>query len=300
VPDYIAPDQDGFYSIGYKQAKWMLERNVSNRPLTWGVVNRYRELMNSGDWTDYSTPLIFDREVTLLNGGHRLTAVALDANREDVGDQGTHFRVRIEWDAPHDVMRSVDTGRKREPYLWLTDQNIGGGHARDVYSMARTAWGWEGRHFYRASFETASPDTVYRWIERNPNIVLSWEMAAPLARRPLKIPISVGGAFSYATNSVASTCCWEFLDGLSKGDKNHHGSQDPRWKLREWTISRQMEARGTESVRPPERLAYMIKAWNAWLLDKPVSRLIYNPRAGERFPSMLGKNERGEIIEDAW
>jgi hypothetical protein len=299
VPEWIKPDRDGLYRVNYKLANWLLERNIGNRAIRWADVEKYRGDMLAGKWEDRVDPIYVDTEVMMLSGQHRALAVAnRSRDMADQGDLGISFRVRIEWDMPREAARVLDTGIKRNLADYLKLREEGDGHPSEFAQVIKNCWAWQGRHFLMTGFKVASNDTLLMWLDQNSGVRIHWQEAWPLTKGTAKIPIGVGGAFAYAAWCVAPMHQWEFIEGIARGDKNHHGVQDPRWRLREWTINLQIQRRDKERARPQERLFMLVKAWNYWLEDRPLPKLVH--RQGERFPDMLGMDEQGNLIDHAW
>ena len=69
--------------VSAKDAEWALEKVEGNRRLANRVVNRYRAIMEDGNWQDdHPDPIIFDEKGRLMNGQHRLWALAQAGGRQ--------------------------------------------------------------------------------------------------------------------------------------------------------------------------------------------------------------------------
>jgi hypothetical protein len=72
----ISLKQSAFEVITPAEAKELLEENRVNRKLRPGVVEAYRRDMEEGRWGDTGEPIQISRTGGLMNGQHRMTALA--------------------------------------------------------------------------------------------------------------------------------------------------------------------------------------------------------------------------------
>lgn len=86
------------------EAKAMLKKNVSNRPLREATVREYATHLQNGTFRYTPDAIGFDTEGNLCNGQHRLTAVAQSG-------KGAFFLVVS--DLERDAFSTFDVGRKR-------------------------------------------------------------------------------------------------------------------------------------------------------------------------------------------
>ncbi len=92
--------------VSAKDAEWALEKVEGNRRLANRVVNRYRAIMEDGNWQDdHPDPIIFDERGRLMNGQHRLSALAQAGDRQ--------YLMTVRTMEPHESIMSIDTGHKR-------------------------------------------------------------------------------------------------------------------------------------------------------------------------------------------
>jgi len=93
-----------FIAVTPEIAQRWLQRNKVNRRLDQNAVNRYASMMRNGEWTLDSNAIVFDTRANLIQGQHRLNAVAVS------GETVTFNVVR---NAPSESMRYMDRGRTR-------------------------------------------------------------------------------------------------------------------------------------------------------------------------------------------
>ena len=87
-------------------AKTWLEHNPSNRPIKMACVEAYMRDMIAGKWLLTHQGIAFDKDGNLLDGQHRLTAIALC---------GLPVMMNVTTDMPREYMIAVDNGTVRSP-----------------------------------------------------------------------------------------------------------------------------------------------------------------------------------------
>lgn len=112
--------------VNKTQAKEWLETNEVNRPLRQRVVAAYRRDMEDGHWSFTAEPIQISRTGRLLNGQHRLSALASAKNV-----RGIDFLVATGLD--DEVQSMMDQGMARR----LTDAlSLTHGHVKNVTLVA--------------------------------------------------------------------------------------------------------------------------------------------------------------------
>lgn len=125
-------------------ARDWLQRNAHNRNLSERTVGVYARDMIAGRWALTSEPIAFDPDGNLLNGQHRLSAVAL-AN--------VSVPMSVVFDAPRDQFAVIDQGLRRSTGQVLAMEGVS--YATHVAAAARmilryermpgNVWGGGGR-----------------------------------------------------------------------------------------------------------------------------------------------------------
>lgn len=94
--------------VDARDAEWALAKSAGNRPVSRRTVSRYREIMEDGNWQDdHPDPIIFDQHARLMNGQHRMRALA------ELGDK--QFLMAVRTMEPMESIMAIDTGYKRKP-----------------------------------------------------------------------------------------------------------------------------------------------------------------------------------------
>lgn len=93
--------------VGPEKAKILLERNhPNNRNLSEATIESYAVDMAAGNWRPIGDPLRLDRQGRLIDGQHRLFAIA---------KSGVTVRFRIIHNLDDEDIHIIDTGKARRP-----------------------------------------------------------------------------------------------------------------------------------------------------------------------------------------
>lgn len=87
--------------IGPDEAKMMLSRNRSNRPINWRKVEEYAEKMRAGLWRLHSQGIILDTDGNIITGQKRLWAIV---------KSGIAVYIRVSRGNPKECAELVDRG----------------------------------------------------------------------------------------------------------------------------------------------------------------------------------------------
>lgn len=121
-----------FLEVGPELAKEMLAKNTAgNRKISLSNVERYASDMITQDWIINGDTIKFSTEGELLDGQHRLTAIA---------ESGEAQVLLIVWGLDKSAMTTVDAGRKRT-YSNILDMRGVTNHAL-VAALAARVWHW--------------------------------------------------------------------------------------------------------------------------------------------------------------
>lgn len=248
--------------------KW-LDQNTHNRNLREKAVDAYARDMTNGDWAENGESIKFAKDGTLLDGQHRLWAIA---------QSGVTLKMLVVTGLEQHTQETMDDGRKRtlSDALHLRGEQ----NAVVLASLLRRGLMW-GHGVYRNT--GANPPTTTEcmaFLEKHPETRESAQAATGL-RRPAKLPSSVLALTHWLfTRTDAEDAAW-FFDRLGSGaglEKYH-----PVWTLRKRTAEI-----ADESGRVPEDvlLAFVIKTWNAYRDGVPLKILRFAPGGAnpEKFP----------------
>lgn len=258
-----------FVTITPSMAKSWLALNVANyRPLKQGWAQSLAEDIRHGLWLENGESIKFDLSGNLIDGQHRLHACVL-ANAP--------FRSLVVRGVSDDV--NIDTGLRRN----LSDllRRRGEKNYAVLSSALRWVHGYEGAGL-RFVLGTKKPPT-------------NQELLDVLGRHPLirDSVVSTVAAKTLVTHALASGLHYIFTLRSDKQiadlffEKLVQGTDltkvDPVYHLRERLV-RNLTAKA--KLPRSEIVALFVKAWNAWIHERPVNNLRWRavgPRA-EEFP----------------
>lgn len=237
---------------------------VANRNLSTATVQRYVELMQAGEWKLDASPVRFNTQGQLMDGQHRLWAV-IESTLEQ--------KFLVARNVPDDAFLVMDSGKRRNFGDVLSIEFRGMKNVTSVAAVTRVLYRHEntrqtvptltssrGREvsnepllaFYRANMEsilgvTAVADRVYN--------------------RFRALPLSHWGLLAWIFQSIDSDDAAYFFQRVIDGKNLSDGS--PILRLREFLMD-EINARGRSN---PERVAYVIKAWNLYRDGATIQRL---------------------------
>lgn len=248
-------------------------------------VQQYARLMREGQWRVTHQPIAIDSAGVLIDGQHRVSAVAASGLQDGV-------EMLIAYDADPETFDLIDTGRPRSPAQTLaiagyTNTNVVSAAAR--YYMVYL--------FMEGGTRVPSPEVrarftahdVLRFMESPAGErLLSQErdaarIAKNLGRYGITTWLSAVLALLYGTEPESQTR-EEFLEKLETGTMLEAGS--PILALRRWIQSETGYVRTRRDVAGYIGMANVIKAWNAYVQREPV--LVASFKMGhEPLPSIL-------------
>lgn len=252
-------------------AEWLDKYRGPNRRLAEQRVLQFQSDMESGRWHFDGAPLRLSEEGKLLDGQHRLTALATCE-----GDVEIPFLV-VRGLTP-DSQLVMDQGGARTAGQQLGLKGIP--HANSVSAAAKLLLDWtRGRLFQsQTRAQTTKPETV-GWVLDHPELVEEL-LDTPFLR--IDAPSSVVGAFMLATLQFAPNRARQFLQRLHTGVGLAEG--DPILAL-----DRRLRAIRRTNVRVSQReyLASFIKAWNAWVSGNSLQKIQIGKLDDSNYPKLL-------------
>jgi hypothetical protein len=248
--------------------KW-LDQNTHNRNLREKAVMAYARDMESGNWAENGEAIKFAKDGTLLDGQHRLQAIALS---------GVTLKLLVVTGLDNRTQETMDDGRKRT----LADALHLRGEANSVIlgSLLRRALMWEMGLYRNSGAYTPTNTECLNYLHEHPDVRASATLAASL-RKPSRLPASVLGLTHWLFTRIdADDADWFFERlGSGVGLAQYH----PVWTLRK----RAGEiAEGSGRVPEDMLLAFVIKAWNGYRDGEEMRILRYRPGGAtpEKFP----------------
>lgn len=249
-----------------------LKFNVGNRKPSRAKIRRFARMMTEGRWTLNGEMLKFGAGGRLLDGQSRLQAIV---------SAGVPVVLEVRGGLPEKAQESMDTGEAREHRHQL--EMLGEKNPNECAAALRLVYFWEKGYIgSTGSSSDGTRDitntTIRETLERHPRIRES--VGRCLSLKQL-VPVSAAAFFHYVFSQVDPKKADSFMDRLTTGA--NLGTTSPIYQLRErLTQDRLAQAK----IRKREKFALIVKAWNAFRSNKPVTRLAFG--ALEDFPEVSG------------
>ncbi|MER7824671.1 hypothetical protein ABTX85_19155 [Streptomyces sp. NPDC096097] len=249
---------------------WLL-LNTKNRPLSKAFVQQLTQQIERGEWQLTHQGIAFDEYGALIDGQHRLAAVA---------KAGIPVQCVVTRGVAHSAFTVMDTGRKRSGRDALA--LAGEEHSNHLAAALR------GLHLYLTAPDSAwsgqnavvSNDLLLTVLDQHPGMRDAVRAAVPM-NKAFRITVTAAAVGWYATADgrpeLDQTPWYEALvtgAGLRIGD--------PRLTLRNTLLN--LAAGKTHRRRDDSRehLLYYLKSWNAWVEGRDMKLLRRSP--GETMP----------------
>lgn len=234
-----------------KLAEEWLGKNTNNRSVRDKKVATYAAAMKAGEWRLTGEGVKFDSSGRLIDGQHRLMAII---------ESKVIVEMFVFRDLSADVQMVIDTGAKRssaDALKWAgltTDPNA---HA----AMARIAVIWEEGGYQRAVSSSVRREVtnteVVDWVTNNPDSLEAMTLAR--TAEGYGPPRSVLAFAALLLLRIDAEDAVEFFARIA--NLRTRGKGDPIYTL----LKRYEQARGgKESLRTPQHLYYIFRAWNAF------------------------------------
>lgn len=266
-------------TITPKMAENILARNTHNRGIRTSAVQAYAADIRKGDWQLNGEAIKISATGKILDGQHRLHAV-IEADEP--------IETLMITGLADETQETMDQGRSRSFADVLKLR--GEGEYTNLGAAVRMVCLYERDGVpYTAGRPAPSVKQLSRTLERNPEIRDSVKLAARL-RRPW-IGVSVLAAMHYLFSVANPEDANDFVTKLATGENMRAG--DPPYVLRERLIKEHYDTGGLHSRA---KLAFVVRAWNAYRRGETLTRLVFNPGGAnpDRFPSIDGLAEPAE------
>ncbi|MFJ8229592.1 hypothetical protein ACIQ9E_06460 [Streptomyces sp. NPDC094448] len=253
----------------------MISRNYGNRPLDKGRVTHLREAIHRGEWLVSHQGIAFSGSWSnsrLLDGQHRLEAIRIS---------GQTVPVLVFENVPPETFSVMDTGRSRTASSILSiqgeqDASLLAAAIRHIYlfqSMPDTEW--------KGHSSRLTNSQVLKFLKENREaVVQACGIARLMSKERLIIPTAAAVGY-YTTREASPGVDQEpWVEGVTTGADLSPG--DPRLALRNALISLGTGTSGRRRSDSRGQLGLYLKAWNAWVLQKPVKQLRF--QRGEKMP----------------
>lgn len=252
-----------------EMAKRWLGTNANNRRLRDARIAKYRGDMEEGRWTFAGDPIRFDVNGNLVDGQHRLLALA------DAAVSGVGFLVIR--GLPPEAQSVMDQGAKRTAGDQL--QMRGVKNAASVAAAVKQFMIWEQGLLFRDTkvvHSEISTPAIEQWVRNHSIEVEHLNESMHYVRQCESRPM-VGGAAFLIFQAVDAAGAAEFFHRLATGAGT---SGDPINTL-DQKLRRQRRA--GQRVTARDELATFIQAWNAWRDGRTVTQLL-RPKGGAWTP----------------
>jgi hypothetical protein len=230
-------------------AERYLTHNTKNRKATNDVTRLYAAIMKRGEWKYNGDPIRFDVDGFMLDGQHRLMAIAQSGVTQD------YLVIR---GLPRETFTTIDIGRKRTAgdilsIAGMKNTNAIAAGVR-MYLHSQT-----GNPFSVSPERRVSNEAVLQFAEDNPIVVRSTKSFSKLFAKKFVGPATVCFIYIAASRAVSEESALEFFELLEKPEGL--GLQSPIFLLRD----KLMQDHGSKKrLNKAERVALIIKAFRLW------------------------------------
>lgn len=269
------PDEPKYELINITPAmarKW-LPQNTHNRNFRQRVANGYAADMASGAWVENGQSIKFAKDGTLLDGQHRLSAIA---------QAGVAIRMLVVSNLPNTTQETMDTGAKRT----LADVLKLRGEKKYVALSAALLRVHQWERGYRKAVAASNElrpthPQLLQTLEKHPEIRHSVEVAIK-TKQQIPIPAAALSLCHWVFFQIDPQDCEFFFTRL--GDGVGLMPTDAVYALRR-AADLNARANGTKYTEV-HMIALIIKAWNAYRMGQEVKLLAYRPGGSnaESFP----------------
>lgn len=219
----------------------LLKNRPANRPISKARVRALIEDLRAGRWQTNGESIILDAELRLLDGQHRLMAVA---------ESGIAITALVVVGVAPAAMPSIDQGRSKGGADILAMAQMP--HAQDLSSAAKWLWRYLNQRM-RQTTVLLRNDQLPAFVEAHPGLPASLEWGRSL--RAL-VPQGCASMLYHVMAQRDASLAKQFFHGLAQGQ--HLSAADPSWHVRE----KLLKASGPVShAQVVERAALVVQAW---------------------------------------
>lgn len=254
--------------------EWLSRVDVeAQRSLNVDVAKRYAADMDAGKWAAGVAVIAFDRKGRLINGQHVLNGLLLSKQKT--------LTVILSLNHELSAYAGFDKNRKRSAKDDLKTMGIE--RANEVASVATVIWQWERGVFRGISYSSARSGADFPTAAQVCEVVRTHPgIETHLYKNPFRGKgYSIGAlrAASYILHKIDEKNAKAFFHSLVEG-VGIPASDHPIALLR----NRILRLGVGERLRTGETLAYIFKAWKAYISGESLSGPLL--RKGEPFPDV--------------
>lgn len=254
--DYATPRAE-VVTVTPELAKLWLRNNTHNRPLRDKEVANYARDMEAGNWLYNGEAIKFATDGTVLDGQHRLTAIARSS---------ATITMLIVFGLPPETQETMDAGRRRSTADAFGLR--GEANSAVLASITRRVWLWENGDVKFSSNYTPTTAEQSKLLTERPELRRSAEIAMRIRHSFRYLRPSNTGTAHHLLSRIDLGQAAEFFARIGDGANLDHGR--PVLTLRNRAMSDSADGhRRADHVQ----LAYLIRAWNAVREGRPLARI---------------------------
>ena len=238
-------------------AREYLSRNARNRPLSPGQVAAFAKDIREGLWHTTHQGIAFDEEGALLDGQHRLAAIA---------EAGEPVTMAVSRGVPRKMMTVLDVGRKRTVSDTLAIEGFK--DANVMASIARLGLLYDSRDFSARKVREISAPQIYEYARENSTALVEATHRARVLYGTVPTTTGVLGAAFFLFYRKDAEACEQFFNAIAYMRTNGEG--DPRLALYRRLTSLRNERQRVSNLQV---LDLFIRAWNIWREDKTLDKM---------------------------
>lgn len=250
-------------------ARW-LALNQGNRKPSRAKVRRFADVIRNGKWMENGETLKFSESGRLLDGQSRLRAI-IEAN--------TPVELELRFEIPDVAQKAMDCGEARRPTHTL--EMLGYEHAHVLSPALRFVYQME-QGGIRQGGSTSGRQSVMEnlavpaLIKRNEGLTKSvaWAIAQGMPLRKL-LPFSEAAFFHYVFTGAGTERRDGFFAALIPGRYERNGGKKPGGAI--GMLRERLTKNIGGALSPKARVKLVVKAWNAWARELPISELTLKP-----------------------
>lgn len=248
-----------------EKAREMLQKNIDNRPLSRAVLTKYAAAIKRGEWQLNGEPIIIFDDGRLGDGQHRCHAVI---------QAGIPIQTLVVYGAPNTAFKTIDAGKSRAASDVLS---ING--KKNVNVLAAAARGYLLEYLSGSAKDEITSAQILECVELHPHI--NFWVSKYVTSEKIKASVSsvFCGLLAVASERYGIEKMQPFFDGVAEGVGL--GLTDPAYVLRE----RMSRESGSKLLTTYAKRAYMVKAMNAFILGKSMSKLTWKDK--EEMPKIV-------------
>lgn len=256
-------------------AELFLVSNDRNRNILHSNIHKIATAIRAGEWEFNGSPIVFDSNGKLADGQHRCWAVIR------AGTPVVTLVVRGV--APAKAQDVIDVGAKRSLNSALRIRgyaNAGALAAAVNHVIPMIERGLPGQ-----SARVPSIPSAVRFVEANPSLGEESVLIADRMRSVVALPGGPGAALHFLFALIDPVDALDFFHRATKGEGLYEG--DPILALRNALSPNVISKQNARHRLPLQvRMAYTIKAWNAYRAGTQINVLRWAPGGAkpEKFP----------------